>query len=360
MDRRIRIVYGVSITTLVLVIMVQAYWLYMQYQYSASMVMEEMKPVITKLISADEEARYNQYLGGKRKKNFTDTIKIEIKFDFGRSKKKKDNAKCTYTYTLMGGRKMSIKAENMTTRDANVIYDRYATSLHNPFNRRSIDSLLTANGYGKTHNFRRLKGMKRTLAPEYAITGLAKKSLKVSYCSNPMLREGVEFCVGIPTSGIIRQMAWQLAISILLVIVIAFCLYYQVKTIIIQKRIDAIRREFMKNMMFERKQPAEDDDEGDCLRVGDTVFRYSQNELRHGNECVILTSRQAEIFRILALSPNVTVSREQLLNECWGDDSYSNSLALNVQISYLRRAIRADDRLSIDVVYKKGYALNVK
>ena len=78
------------------------------------------------------------------------------------------------------------------------------------------------------------------------------------------------------------------------------------------------------------------------------------------SERVMLTSRQAEIFKILSDSPNRIVPREQILLAAWGDDSYSNSMALNVQISYLRRAIRSDERLAIEVVYKKGYILNVK
>ena len=43
----------------------------------------------------------------------------------------------------------------------------------------------------------------------------------------------------------------------------------------------------------------------------------------------------------------------------WGDDSYSNSLALNVQISYLRRALSSDETVSIEALYKKGYVLRV-
>lgn len=37
------------------------------------------------------------------------------------------------------------------------------------------------------------------------------------------------------------------------------CLYYLVKTIVFQKRIDGIRHEFLKNMIYELKQPKEDD-----------------------------------------------------------------------------------------------------
>ncbi len=54
------------------------------------------------------------------------------------------------------------------------------------------------------------------------------------------------------------------------------------------------------------------------------------------------------------------MSREELLSEVWGDDSYANSMALNVQITYLRRTLKADPTVAIETVIKKGYILKVK
>lgn len=72
---------------------------------------------------------------------------------------------------------------------------------------------------------------------------------------------------------------------------------------------------------------------------------------------VVITSRQAEILKLLAENQNQLVERDFILNEVWGDDSYSNSLALNVQITYLRRALNLDEKVSIEAVIKKGYIL---
>lgn len=95
----------------------------------------------------------------------------------------------------------------------------------------------------------------------------------------------------------------------------------------------------------------------DAVRIGQTDFYYSANELRNGHSRVIITSRQAEILRLLADRMNEVVSREELLNDVWGDDSYSNSNALNVQITYLRRALKADPTVTIEAVIRKGYSL---
>ncbi|NDV82647.1 response regulator transcription factor [Bacteroides sp. 51] len=90
---------------------------------------------------------------------------------------------------------------------------------------------------------------------------------------------------------------------------------------------------------------------------GSTVFNFNTNELRSGNNKSLITSRQAEILRILAINLNTTVHRDQILQAIWGDSSYANSLALNVQITYLRRAIHMDATVHITSIPRKGYML---
>lgn len=92
---------------------------------------------------------------------------------------------------------------------------------------------------------------------------------------------------------------------------------------------------------------------------GKTTFNFNTNELRSGQNKSLITSRQAEILRILATNPNLTVSREQILQTVWGDVSYANSLALNVQITYLRRALNIDPSTQILSIPRKGYVLKV-
>jgi two-component system phosphate regulon sensor histidine kinase PhoR len=115
-------------------------------------------------------------------------------------------------------------------------------------------------------------------------------------------------------------------------------------------------------MIYEMKQPKIEDesDETNFIPIGNLRFYYSLNELISGNERVIITSRQSEILQILASSLNKLVMREDILNRVWGDDSYSNSMALNVQITYLRRALKSDDRVIIEAIMKKGYLLRIQ
>lgn len=99
--------------------------------------------------------------------------------------------------------------------------------------------------------------------------------------------------------------------------------------------------------------------EEETYSLGRSVFNYSTNEVRTGSRKVLVTSRQADILRLLAKHPGVAVGRELLLDAVWGSASYANSLALNVQITYLRKALRNDPSLKIESLMKKGYVLKV-
>lgn len=90
----------------------------------------------------------------------------------------------------------------------------------------------------------------------------------------------------------------------------------------------------------ERFQCGDDMVQTEMYSFGNTVFNYTTNEIRTGNNKTLITSRQAEILRMLAKNVNVSVDRDSLLNKVWGASSYANSLALNVQISYLRRVLQ--------------------
>ena len=107
----------------------------------------------------------------------------------------------------------------------------------------------------------------------------------------------------------------------------------------------------------ERFDEMEENPDNETYTFGNTTFDYTNNELRTSASKTLITSRQAEILRLLAKYLNKTVSREVILEQVWGVASYTNSLALNVQISYLRKALRNDVSVQIESLMKKGYVL---
>ena len=93
-------------------------------------------------------------------------------------------------------------------------------------------------------------------------------------------------------------------------------------------------------------------------QLGKTIFRPNLASLTFNGETNTLSVRQTEILSILAQNMGKIVDRETILNAVWGDSSYANSLALNVQITYIRKLL-ADPSVSISSLKKKGYILNL-
>ena len=91
-------------------------------------------------------------------------------------------------------------------------------------------------------------------------------------------------------------------------------------------------------------------------KIGETLFRPNLSSITFLGETHTLSVRQTEILQLLASNKGNLVERDYILEQVWGDASYSNSLALNVQITYLRRLL-SDPSISIISLKKKGYIL---
>ena len=106
---------------------------------------------------------------------------------------------------------------------------------------------------------------------------------------------------------------------------------------------------------FEHRQSAT----SSRMTIGQTVFDSNLSTIEIDGVVQHISARQSEILTILALNIGQTIEREIILQSVWGNDSYANSLALNVQITYLRKLLAADTTISIVSLKKRGYRLEV-
>ena len=95
------------------------------------------------------------------------------------------------------------------------------------------------------------------------------------------------------------------------------------------------------------------------VTIGQTIFDRNLSTVETDGVVQHLSARQSEILTILAQNIGQTVERDIILQTVWGNDSYANSLALNVQISYLRKILEVDTSISIVSLKKRGYILEV-
>ena len=95
------------------------------------------------------------------------------------------------------------------------------------------------------------------------------------------------------------------------------------------------------------------------ITIGRTIFDRNLSTIEIDGVQRHLSVRQSEILTILVQNINKTVERETILQSVWGNNSYANSLSLNVQITYLRKLLGADTTISIVSLKKRGYILEV-
>ncbi|MEZ4494845.1 MAG: response regulator transcription factor [Dehalococcoidia bacterium] len=74
-------------------------------------------------------------------------------------------------------------------------------------------------------------------------------------------------------------------------------------------------------------------------------------------EGIILTFKEYELLRFLAMNPGQVFTREQLLNRVWGYDYFGGARTVDVHIRRIRSKIEVRGRVFIETVRNVGYRM---
>lgn len=172
----------------------------------------------------------------------------------------------------------------------------------------------------------------------------------------------VKIITPLTVSSTISDMALTLFCTAITSILLIFCLIRQLLTIFKQRRLEKLRHDFIRRMAGEMRRMKEGHTEPKTtFNFGNTTFDSRNSQLSFADTTQRrLSARQCEILKILANDTGRLVERDYILVTVWGDNSYANSLSLNVQITHLRRMLAPDPSVSIVSVKKKGYILRVE
>lgn len=91
------------------------------------------------------------------------------------------------------------------------------------------------------------------------------------------------------------------------------------------------------------------------LALLDIMLDSANREVLKSGVRVELTPLEFDVLRILMKHKNRTVSREQLLNEIWGEDYFGDLRTVDVRIAGLRKKLGFTDE--IRAISKTGYRL---
>lgn len=95
------------------------------------------------------------------------------------------------------------------------------------------------------------------------------------------------------------------------------------------------------------------------FEIGSYKFDYTAQLIFHGETQQKVSTKEAELLRLLCLNKNQVLTREEALLSIWHDDNYFNGRSMDVFLSKLRKYLKEDPQVEIINVHGKGYKLLV-
>lgn len=115
-------------------------------------------------------------------------------------------------------------------------------------------------------------------------------------------------------------------------------------------RINALLKRANKEKVSEEELPTQ-------FQIGRFQFDYTNQVITIDGKQQKLSTKEAELLRLLCLNMNEVLTRETALLQIWHDDNYFNGRSMDVFLSKLRKYLKEDPDVEIVNVHGKGYKL---
>jgi len=99
------------------------------------------------------------------------------------------------------------------------------------------------------------------------------------------------------------------------------------------------------------------DSKSSLYKIGRLTFDYTRQVLTAPSGETKLTSKEAELLRLLCDNANGVLDRSVALNRIWQDDSYFNARSMDVYITKLRKYLKEEPSVELLNVHGIGFKL---
>jgi DNA-binding response OmpR family regulator len=115
------------------------------------------------------------------------------------------------------------------------------------------------------------------------------------------------------------------------------------------------------NALLKRAEQADkkEDQQPSKFNIGNYEFDYTTQLISINGTQQKLSTKEAELLRLLCLKRNEVLTREEALLHIWHDDNYFNGRSMDVFLSKIRKYLKDDPSVEIINVHGKGYKLLV-
>lgn len=113
------------------------------------------------------------------------------------------------------------------------------------------------------------------------------------------------------------------------------------------------------NALLKRAAKDKEEELADKFEIGNYFFDYTSQIISFKGQQQKLSTKEAELLRLLCLKKNDVLTREEALVKIWHDDNYFTGRSMDVFLSKLRKYLKEDPSVEIVNVHGKGYKLLV-
>ncbi len=93
------------------------------------------------------------------------------------------------------------------------------------------------------------------------------------------------------------------------------------------------------------------------FKIGKYKFNYSERSLEIKGKTEELTTKEADLLKLLCINSNDIVDRNFALRTVWQNDSYFSARSMDVYISKLRKYLSEDPKVEILNIHGRGFKL---
>ena len=291
MERRIKIVWALSLISMLLIIAGQGYWLWNQYQYKNEEYAGEIRQRVMEAVALNDSIRQEQpkkVFGKSNNPFFRSSVNIEMSKQDSVSQPEEH---CTRVYIVgsvtdeatdklqeavkAGISLPGVGKDSVAYLDTIVIRDEsgflldmsfshamaaYLLQVDVPFTLQRFDSVLATRLDGMTFRTELILPKDTLYQWVETVEKIGSRlypTVRVVYPYNPMKRQLVQIDVQVMPHTLLLRMGWQLLGSLFMILLLAVCLWFQIKTILKQRRIDELRKSFVNTMIHELKRPVQ-------------------------------------------------------------------------------------------------------
>lgn len=113
------------------------------------------------------------------------------------------------------------------------------------------------------------------------------------------------------------------------------------------------------NALLKRTENTEkkEEEKQTLFKIGRYTFDYTTQIITIGDMQQKLSTKEAELLRLLCMRKNEVLTREEALLNIWHDDNYFNGRSMDVFLSKIRKYLKDDPNVEIINVHGRGYKL---